>query len=362
MINNWWLKIICEHTFFNYFSRLILIFNSFKSRTGFVMKRIAILLVVVFCSKYIAAQQDPQITQNMYNRLQINPAFAGSKEAICGTLLNRQQWSGFEGAPTTTIFGAHSNFNWPAGYMENAGAGLSFMYDELGNIAELNAKIIYAYRRAFNFAPAYFSLGIDAGIVSQTVKDNWVANDHPDIDPAIPGGISSTAFDMGLGIYYYNGDNYYAGVSVEHLLEPVFESTGANWDFAYPKYRTLYFHGGNVFRPFNTSTPLQLRQSLYVKSDVRSWMLDYNLNILINNFFWVGPSYRLDNTVSILAGMDFGSVAPGFEGLKLGLSYDISAASKFSQFNSGSFEVMISYCYKITPPVKIQKYKTVKWL
>ena len=155
-MNNWWLKIICEHTFFNYFSRLIVCFNRIKSRTGFVMNRIAILLVVIFCSNFIAAQQDPQITQNMYNRLQINPAFAGSKEAICGTLLNRQQWSGFEGAPTTTIFGAHSNFNWPAGYMENAGAGISFMYDELGNIAELNAKLIYAYRRAFSFAPGFF--------------------------------------------------------------------------------------------------------------------------------------------------------------------------------------------------------------
>jgi len=369
VMNNWWLKIICEldyficeHNYFNYFSRLIVCFNRIKSRTGFVMNRIAILLVVIFCSKFIAAQQDPQISQNMYNRLQINPAFAGSKEAICGTLLNRQQWSGFEGAPTTTIFGAHSNFNWPAGYMENAGAGLSFMYDELGNISELNAKLIYAYRRAFNFAPGYFSLGIDAGIISQTVKDNWVANDHPDVDPAIPAGISSTEFDMGLGIYYHNGDNYYGGVSVEHLLEPVYEHTGTNHNFVYPKYRTWYAHGGNVFRPFNTSTPLQLRQSLYVKSDIVSWMLDYNLNLLINNFFWVGPSYRLDNTVSILAGMDFGAVSPGFEGLKLGLSYDASVTSKFSQYNAGSFEIMINYCYKITPPVKIQKYKTVKWL
>ena len=167
---------------------------------------------------------------------------------------------------------------------------------------------------------------------------------------------------MGLGIYYYNGENYYGGFSVEHMLEPQFEATGTGYDFGYPQYRTFHFHGGNNFRPFNTSTPLQLRQSLYVKTQVSEWALDYNINLLINNFFWVGPSYRLDNTVSILAGMDFGAVDPGFEGLKLGLAYDASATSQFSRFNSGSFEIMINYCYKITPPVKIQRYKTVKWL
>jgi type IX secretion system PorP/SprF family membrane protein len=221
---------------------------------------------------------------------------------------------------------------------------------------------MYAYRQAFNFAPGYFSLGIDAGLINQTVQDNWVANDHPEIDPAIPGGISSTVFDLGLGLYYYNGDNYYAGLSVEHLLEPEYEHTGTNWNYAYPKYRTWNFHGGNVFRPFNTLTPLQLRHSIYVKSDFVAWSFDYNINILINNFFWVGPSVRLDKTVSLLAGMDFGAVSPGLEGLKLGVAYDITATSNFNQHNSGSFELMINYCYKITPPVKIQKYKTVKWL
>ena len=148
---------------------------------------------------------------------------------------------------------------------------------------------------------------------------------------------------------------------MQHLLEPSFEKTGTNYDFKYDNARTFYFHGGNNFRPFNTATPLQLRQSLYVKGQIE-WMLDYNINLLINNFFWIGPSFRLDKTISLLAGMDFGAVEPSLEGLKLGISYDASVAADLNRNNSGSFELMINYCYKITPPVKIRKYRTVKWL
>jgi type IX secretion system PorP/SprF family membrane protein len=359
---NYKLILICVEDIFKYFSPQVEIIERLTLTISRRMKRIAILLTVIFFSFMAQGQQDPQITQNSFNRLQINPAFAGSKEAICGTLLHRQQWTGFEGAPQTTIFSAHSNFNWEEAYQKNAGVGLAVMLDELGNQSTLNAKLMYAYRHAFNFAPGYFSLGIDAGFISQSWADDWKANDPASVDPAIPGAITSNVFDLGLGLYYYNGDNYFAGFSVEHLTEPSFASTGTGYDFAYPMYRTFYFMAGNNFRPFNTSTPLQLRHSLFVKTQISEWQLDYNINLLINNFFWVGPSYRLDNTVSILGGMDFGAVNPSLEGLKLGLSYDISATSQFSQYNNGGFEVMINYCYKITPPVKIRKYRTVKWL
>ena len=355
-------EFICVHVFFNYFSAQLNFFNRVISRFRPRMKRIAILLSVFFIAQLSVAQQEPQITQNMFNRLQINPAFAGSKGAICGTLINRQQWLGFEGAPQTTIFSIHTDFDIEKWYIHDNGVGLNVMYDELGNISELNVNLAYAYRRAFNFAPGFFSLGIDVGYVQQTFQDNWIANDHPDIDPSIPGGAQASLIDIGLGLYYYNGDDYYAGFSVAHLTEPSFPHTGTNYNFEFPRYRTYYFHGGNKFKPFNTVTPLQLQHSLYFKYDIIEWTLDYNINLLINNFFWIGPSYRVDRSISLMGGMDFGAVAPGWEGLKLGVAYDVSALSNFNEYNSGSFEIMINYCYKITPPVKIRKYRTVKWL
>lgn len=366
------IQIICVHSNFNYFSSQVKDFTRKLYRTGSGMKRTAILLGMIFYAFFVGAQQDPQITQFMFNQLQVNPAFAGSREAICGTFLSREQWAGFEGAPQTNVFSVHSNFNAPRFYQNNAGVGLSFMYDQLGNISNTNVKLMYAYRHAFNFAPGYFSLGVDAGIISQSVQANWVSIIHEDLDPAIPGGISSTVFDLGLGLYYYNGNDYYAGFSAQHLLEPVHSATGTDWDFQYPKYRTYYFMLGHnkIWIP-NTLTPLQVRGSAFFKSQIEEYVLDLNFNVLINNFFWVGPSLRnpfylngskIFGEVSLMGGMDFGAVSPVVEGLKLGLAYDISATNNFNRYNSGSFEIMINYCYKITPPVKIRKYRTVKWL
>src|SRR5947207_3968414 len=50
------------------------------------------------------AQQDPQFSQHMFTKLYYNPGFAGANDAICGTLLYRNQWTGFGGEPKTAVF------------------------------------------------------------------------------------------------------------------------------------------------------------------------------------------------------------------------------------------------------------------
>ena len=41
--------------------------------------------------------------QPPFDRLSINPAVAGTSGQLCGTLLLRQQWTGFDGAPKTAL-------------------------------------------------------------------------------------------------------------------------------------------------------------------------------------------------------------------------------------------------------------------
>jgi type IX secretion system PorP/SprF family membrane protein len=61
------------------------------------------------------AQQDPQYTQYMYNTEVVNPAYAGSREALAFGLLLRTQWVGLEGAPKTGTFTVSS----PIGGLDN---------------------------------------------------------------------------------------------------------------------------------------------------------------------------------------------------------------------------------------------------
>ena len=66
--------------------------------------------IAFFCLSFlvlkVSAQQDPQFSQNMFTKLCVNPGFAGSNDAICGTLLYRNQWTGFGGEPKTMLLTA----------------------------------------------------------------------------------------------------------------------------------------------------------------------------------------------------------------------------------------------------------------
>ena len=53
------------------------------------------------------AQQDPQFSQHMFTKLYYNPGFAGANDAICGTLLYRNQWAKWDNAPTTEAATLH---------------------------------------------------------------------------------------------------------------------------------------------------------------------------------------------------------------------------------------------------------------
>ncbi|MDG1426760.1 MAG: type IX secretion system membrane protein PorP/SprF, partial [Flavobacteriales bacterium] len=60
------------------------------------MKRIVFLCVILFCVLSLSAQQDPQFSQNMFNKLANNPGYAGSTSGISTSVLHRSQWMGFD--------------------------------------------------------------------------------------------------------------------------------------------------------------------------------------------------------------------------------------------------------------------------
>ena len=62
---------------------------------------IAASLLLMAGALPMAAQFDPQFTQYMFNELYINPAYAGSRDNLSGTMLWREQWVGLSGAPST---------------------------------------------------------------------------------------------------------------------------------------------------------------------------------------------------------------------------------------------------------------------
>ena len=63
----------------------------------------------------------------MFDNVSFNPGYAGMNNNICGTILGRQQWAGFEGSPTTGILNVHAPVE-----MVRGGIGLTYVNDQLG--------------------------------------------------------------------------------------------------------------------------------------------------------------------------------------------------------------------------------------
>jgi type IX secretion system PorP/SprF family membrane protein len=72
---------------------------------GMLKKMKWLLLVsILFASGNALAQQQPMYSQYMFNMLNINPAYAGSRGVSTMTALYRNQWVGIPGAPRTSSF------------------------------------------------------------------------------------------------------------------------------------------------------------------------------------------------------------------------------------------------------------------
>jgi type IX secretion system PorP/SprF family membrane protein len=72
------------------------------------------------------AQQDAQFTQYMYNTININPAYAGSRGALSIFALHRTQWVGLDGAPVTNAVSINTPLN------NKLGLGVSIINDRIG--------------------------------------------------------------------------------------------------------------------------------------------------------------------------------------------------------------------------------------
>ncbi len=72
------------------------------------MKKLIIILLFALSSISGFSQQDAQYTQYMYNTININPAYAGTREVLSIFGLHRTQWVGLDGAPVTNTFSLKS--------------------------------------------------------------------------------------------------------------------------------------------------------------------------------------------------------------------------------------------------------------
>ena len=319
------------------------------------MKRIVTILIL-FISFYLTgySQQEPQISQYMFNNLTYNPASAGLSDGICANLLHRQQWVGFDGRPVTTILSGDLPVN-----ILHGGVGLSIMQDKIGQFNDMDVKLSYAYH--YNLGAGKLSAGIQLGFLNKKI-DFSKFNPIDETDPIIAssqGKQSAFGVDLGFGAIYQVKDKYYVGISSSQLIQTK-EKLG---EASFPLKRHYYITGGYHYSLENQGLiGVELIPSVLIKTDGVSTQFDINAMLEYNNKFWAGVSYRKTDAVVIMLGLKpFG---PGmYENLKIGYAYDLTtSAIGRNGRSSGSHEIYLGYCFKVETQKAQESYKNVRFL
>lgn len=295
-----------------------------------------------FCITALYAQQDAMYTHYAFNTLSINPAYAGSREALSVTALSRTQWVGFEGAPRTQTLTLHG----PA-LKNKVGLGLSVINDKLGPVSTTSLNVDFAYHLKISQTDK-LSFGLKGGL-------DFLRGEFATLPTTEAGDQSvqdmlakETSPNIGFGAYYYSS-NWYVGASVPHILkQTLFVNSSSNINEGV-KTRSLFFIAGTVL-DLNDNGSLKLKPTTFLKVTEQAPIQgDLTALFIIKDKFEVGGMYRSGDALGILAGYN---IRPN---LRVGYSYDASFANKTGSFNSGSHEVMLRYDFmnKNTNKIKI---------
>lgn len=300
------------------------------------------LLTLGFTAK---AQQDYQLTHYMYDKLSFNPGYAGLNQSICGTIIFREQWSGFDGNPTTALINVHAPVK-----MLRGGLGFTYVSDKLGFESNNLARLSYSYHMGLGVGD--LGIGISAGILQKSIQANWITPDGtPAIDDAsiAVSGANGLVPDINFGVFYQQ-NQMYMGISATHLYAP--DLTELNISNAKHFWITAGYDYG-------LGPDLKLRPSILAKSDAASTQLDVNINVLYKSMIWGGVSYRVSDAIAPMVGYQNNDVGGGT--LRIGYAYDVTT-SQIKGYSNGSHDIMVNYCFNLDKPKPLQKSKNPRFL
>lgn len=291
------------------------------------MRKIA-LLIFLFCSITVFAQQDPLFTQYTFNKLLVNPAYAGSKEDLDITLLSRAQWVNIEGAPETYTLSAHSSFN-----KKRVGLGFYMFRDVLGATVNNGLMGTYAYRLLMGRSS--FSFGMQFGV--KYYDFDWNAMNLKDEDVVFaPQDVRKVIPDLNLGVYFQS-NRFFAGLSSKQLLENdmgLSENSNSGSGSFSRLARHFYFMTGAAIPMDNK---IVFKPSALVKyTENAPVQFDFNASFLLTRYLLLGASYRTLQAITFMTELTL------TETIKLGYSYDVYL-NELQPFNFGSHEIRVEF-------------------
>lgn len=293
------------------------------------------ILLMTALPLWVSAQQEEQYTQFMFYKLGFNPGYAGGQDGVTVSALVRNQWIGFEGAPQTQLV----TFNMPL-LNDRIGVGGSVLRQTIGVTSMYTAEGVYAYR--LPLGRGVLGLGLQASVRLLRVNYAALEGTQPiDIDGAVPPSMQSKYVpNFGFGAYY-STDRYYLGLSAPRLLQNNINLSDVQ--ALVNRERRHYFFMGGLLLPMGEKVQFQ-PQLLLKYVDNAPFDGDVNLNLVFNDKYTTGLSYRLGGAKSNNAGESISLLmaAQITDQILLGLAYD-ATLTELRNYSSGALEVALRY-------------------
>lgn len=254
--------------------------------------------------------------QYLANLFLLNPAIAGTGQYGTLVINSRQQWVGWDGAPSSQSVTYHTKWAkardhfTPFGFINKGkntyskvGIGGGFFHDSYGVFHLTGIHLDYSYhvflnkgRLSFGLSPSFFQIG-SASIVLADPNDPYL--DNP---------IKSYFIDFNAGVHYFNKEGY-AGFSLVQLFNssvkfgnygfPGIEDPSLNPDLA----RSAYAYGGYFFT-LNQNMNLKIEPMAVIKLNARNgFRFDLSTTVHLRDMFLAGLSYRWKEGLSVFAGI-----------------------------------------------------------
>ncbi len=291
--------------------------------------KILILLAIYFQGFTYTSfgQQEAQNSFYMFNPSALNPAYAGSRNALSAILDVRSQWTGWTGAPKTNGFIIHSPL-----MNESIGVGLNLVNDLIGPTNKTALFGDFAYRIRLNKANDRLCFGARAGVdFSRNNLANLDINNASDPVVTNNANFNTTTFNTGFGIYYY-GKRFFLGLTAPKVLPSKLSK-----DSNFPQSKQVlhyYLIAGYVF---NLNSLWDLKPSCSIKYTQNAPLsIDANLSVLYNSKIWFGIMYRYGSAAGANIVFNF------TKQLRVGYAYDYSITN-MGKYTPSSHEIIFGF-------------------
>jgi type IX secretion system PorP/SprF family membrane protein len=282
------------------------------------------------------AQQEPQYNQYMFNRTVINPAAAGTNDAVYAAAAYRNQWIGYKDGDSINVSPRTTgvSLDMPL-YAIKSGVGLNFQHSALGAEKNINLKLNYAYHLAIN-RKHRLGFGLSFSLLSKSIDYSQLI--PAEFDPMLGNATEKgTMTDIGLGIHYQAFNKFYLGISASNLL-------GSTAEIGSPEFnlqRHFYLFSGY---DIEVNKDMVITPGLLIKATSTALTADLNAILTYQELLWGGILVRTSGAAGLMGGISY-------NGFRVGVSYDYTFSPGFAHGSRHSIEALVSYSYAIHPKV-----------